>query len=448
MGKYFGTDGFRGAANKNLTAKHAFEIGRFLGSYFKKDNNYKPKIVVGKDTRLSSYMLESAVASGLSSSGADVYLLHVTTTPSVAYVARTENFDCGIMITASHNVYSDNGIKLISSTGDKVGDDLTDLVENYLEKIIPEAEYATDNKIGKLIDYAAGRNRYIGYLISLAAHSYKGKNIGLDAANGSAWMIAKNVFNTLGANTYVINDTPSGENINDNCGSTHIKNLRELVIREKLDAGFAFDGDADRCMAIDENGNIVDGDAMMYILAKYMKSKDILPMNTVVATTMSNSGFVKSLENCGIACETTDVGDRFVRQLMAQKGYMLGGENSGHIIIGKYANTGDGILTAIMIMEVMSETKKSLSSLTEGLIMYPQKTESVRMECPDAALTDEDVLKLENKLNDTLLKEGRMLLRKSGTEPVVRIMAEGISEDITTRAINEMKALFKQKGFI
>ncbi len=448
MGKYFGTDGFRGAANKNLTASHAFEIGRYLGFYFGSGKKDKCRIVVGKDTRLSSYMLESAIASGLAASGADVYLLHVTTTPSVAYVVRTEGFDCGIMITASHNVFSDNGIKIISSSGDKISDDITALVEKYIDGEIDEVPFATDSHIGKLIDYSQGRNRYIGHLISVAAHSYKGMNIGLDCANGSSWMIARSVFNALGANTFVINDTPSGENINKNCGSTSTEQIVALVKEKKLDAGFAFDGDTDRCIAVDEKGNITDGDAMLYILGNYMKDKGILPKNTVVATIMSNGGFIKSLKKKGIDCVLTNVGDRFVSQKMSEEGYMLGGENSGHIIIGKYATTGDGILTAIMLAEVMSESKKPLSALKEELTFYPQLMKSFRVKNVAEAVEDEDVKKLTKELSEGMLKEGRILVRKSGTEPVIRIMAEDESSDNCMKALSLFEELFKRKGHI
>lgn len=448
MGKYFGTDGFRGAANKNLTAAHAFEIGRYLGYYFGNSKTEKCRVVVGKDTRLSSYMLESAIASGLAASGADVYLLHVTTTPSVAYIARTEGFDCGIMITASHNVFTDNGIKLISSSGDKMDDGVITMIEKYLDKETEEVPYATDCNIGKLIDYSQGRNRYIGHLISLAAHSYKGMKIGLDCANGSSWMIARNVFNSLGATTYVINDTPSGENINNNCGSTKIENLVALVKEKKLDAGFAFDGDADRCIAVDENGNVIDGDGMLYLLGVHMKNMGILPQNTVVATIMSNGAFIKALKKKGINCELTDVGDRFVSRRMTDGGFMLGGENSGHIIIGKYANTGDGILTAIMVMEVAMASKKPLSELVSELVFYPQVMESVRVKDLDKAVNDPDVLNLVKNLEADLLSEGRMLLRKSGTEPVVRIMAETAKKEDCKKAISKVKELFERNGHI
>jgi len=448
MGKYFGTDGFRGAANKTLTASHAYEIGRYLGYLFSKGGSVKAKIALGKDTRLSSYMLESAISSGLAASGADVYMLHVITTPGVSYVTRTEGFDCGIMITASHNVFSDNGIKILSSGGEKIDDETEVMIEKYIDGEIQKVPYATDEKIGKLIDYSAGRNRYIGYLISLAAHSYKGMNIGLDCANGSSWMIAGNIFKALGADTIVINNTPDGENINKNCGSTRIEGLVRLVREKRLDAGFAFDGDADRCIAVDEKGNIVDGDGMLYILGKHLKSINALTGDTVVVTTMSNSGFMKSMERENIKCEATEVGDRFIRFRMSEKGYMLGGESSGHIIIGKYANTGDGILTAIMIMEVMMAQKKSLSELTEGLKVYPQLTESVRVKNPSETVADKDILTLLNKLNNETLKEGRLLLRKSGTEPVVRIMAEAEDKKLCEDAISKMRSLMERKGMI
>ena len=448
MGKYFGTDGFRGTANKKLTAEQAFKLGRFLGFYYSDNGKRKPKIVVGKDTRLSSYMIESAISSGLSSSGADVYLLHVITTPGVAYVSRTEDFDLGIMITASHNPFCDNGIKLISSSGDKICDEVIDKAEDYLDGKMPEAPYATDEKIGKLIDYSAGRNRYIGHLISLAAHSSKGMRIGLDCANGSSWMIAKSVFNALGAETFVINDTPSGININKECGSTHIGKLRELVINNNLDAGFAFDGDADRCIAVDEKGNIVDGDGMIYIFSRHMKASGILPNNTAVVTVMSNSGLFNAMEKENIALEITDVGDRFVSRKMIEKGYMLGGENSGHIILGKYANTGDGILTAIMLTEVILSEKKSFSELHSDLTLYPQITENLRVSDMDKIVEDSVVIKTVKEINEGVLKKGRLLLRKSGTEPVIRITAEGETEEIILEGIKRVKDVISERGVI
>ena len=434
--KYFGTDGFRGEVNIDLTAEHAYKIGRFLGWYFgselcKSNNKAGTKIVIGKDTRRSSYMLEYALCSGIIASGGEAYILHVTTTPSVSYVVRTEGFDCGIMITASHNPFYDNGIKLINRYGEKFDDDATRLIEEYIDGNFEnlgingdDLPFAKREKIGKIVDYVSGRNRYVGYLISLASHSYKHLKIGLDCANGAVWSIARAVFEALGAQVYVIGDNPSGTNINENCGSTHIENLCRLVFEKRLDIGFAFDGDSDRCIAVDEKGNVVDGDKMMYILACRLKSRGMLSNNTVVATIMSNSGFVNSLKREDINCELTTVGDRFVYERMQQKDYDLGGEQSGHIILKKYATTGDGLLTAIMLTEELCDKKLALSKLAEPVFLYPQFTKNVRVTDKDAAMTNENVLNAIKQTEEKINGRGRVLLRKSGTEPVVRVMVE------------------------
>lgn len=435
--KYFGTDGFRGEVNVNLTAEHAFKIGRFLGWYFKsplcKTDKAKgrPRIVIGKDTRRSSYMLEYALCSGIISSGGDAYILHVTTTPSVSYVVRTEGFDCGIMITASHNPFYDNGIKVINRYGEKFDDDATALIESYIDGDLKALQIDGDDlpcalrdEIGAIIDYVSGRNRYVGYLISLASHSYKNLKIGLDCANGAAWSIARAVFDALGAQTVIVGDKPDGININEGCGSTHIENLCRLVREQHLDIGFAFDGDSDRCIAVDEKGNVVDGDKMMYILAHRLKSRGMLSHNTVVATIMSNSGFVNSLKDSGIDCELTTVGDRFVYERMQQKDYDLGGEQSGHIILKKYATTGDGVLTAIMIAEEVCDRKTTISKLSEPVFLYPQFTQNVRVADKKAAVTNKAVLQAVKEIEDKIDGKGRVLLRESGTEPVIRVMVE------------------------
>lgn len=440
--KYFGTDGFRGEANVTLTAQHAYKTGRFLGWYFQSDlcktekTNSKPKIVIGKDTRRSSYMLEYALCSGIIASGGDAYILHVTTTPSVSYVTRTDGFDCGIMITASHNPFYDNGIKIINRYGEKFDDETTALIENYIDGDLKslgieneDLPLAKHEKIGAVVDYVAGRNRYIGYLISLASHSYKGLKIGLDCSNGAVWNIAKSVFEALGAQTYVIGNTPDGTNINRDCGSTHIENLCRIVCEKRLDIGFAFDGDADRCIAVDENGNEVNGDKMMYILSERLKSRGMLNKNTVVATVMSNSGFVKSLEKSGFKCELTTVGDRFVYECMQKNGYSLGGEQSGHIILKKYATTGDGLLTAIMITEEICDRKASLSKLAEAVFLYPQYTKNVRVNDKKKIMNDSEVLKAVKAVEEEINGNGRVLLRESGTEPVVRVMIECKGEE-------------------
>lgn len=441
MGKYFGTDGFRGEANVTLTVEHAYKVGRFLGWYFGKDKpDQKAHIVIGKDTRRSSYMFEYALVSGLVASGADAYLLHVTTTPSVSYVARVDSFDCGIMISASHNPYYDNGIKLINSDGEKMSEDVIGEIEKYIDGEI-SIPFANKEHIGKTVDYINGRNRYMGYLIGLAEYSFKGIKVGIDAANGSAWSLAKAVFDALGAHTYVINAEPNGLNINENSGSTHMEALQKLVVDEGLDIGFAFDGDADRCLAVDEKGNILTGDHIIYMYAKHMKARGILKDNTVVCTVMSNFGFLKAMEAEGIDCVVTDVGDKNVYAAMAKNGYRLGGEQSGHIILSKFATTGDGLITAIKLMEVMISSKKSVGSLASGMKEYPQVLINVKVDDKDAAMKNEEVLEEIKKTEKLLGKEGRVLVRKSGTEPVVRVMVEA-KDDGTCREEAEHLADF------
>ncbi|MBE5952487.1 MAG: phosphoglucosamine mutase [Lachnospiraceae bacterium] len=440
--KYFGTDGFRGEANVNLTSMQAYRVGRFLGWYYSSKLSgctkpgYRPRIVIGKDTRRSSYMLEYSIVAGITASGADAYMLHVITTPGVSYVTRKDEFDCGIMITASHNPYYDNGIKVINAYGEKLDDETTALIEAYIDgdlkalgvtgEDLPLAQKA---KIGCIHDYSAGRNRYIGYLISVASSSYKKLRIGLDCANGASWNIANAVFSALGAQTYVIGDEPDGLNVNEGCGSTHTEQLKKLVKEKHLDLGFAFDGDADRCIAVDENGNEVDGDAMIYILGKRMKARGTLNDDTVVTTIMSNSGFVASLEEIGIKCVQTKVGDRFVYECMQENDYSIGGEQSGHIILKKYATTGDGILTALMITEEICDSKTSLAKLAEPIHFYPQYLKNVRVKDKAAVLADKNVLKEMENVEKLINKKGRALLRQSGTEPVIRVMIESETQE-------------------
>ena len=449
MGKYFGTDGFRGEANKNLTAEHAYKIGRFLGWYYgrNKEEGEKCKIVIGKDTRLSSYMFEYALVSGLTASGAEAYLLHVTTTPSVSYVARTEDFDCGIMISASHNPYYDNGIKLINSNGEKMDEETILKIEAYIDCLSGEIPFATRENIGRTVDYAMGRNRYIGYLISLATRSYKNKKVGLDCANGSAWMIAKSVFDALGAKTYVINNEPDGTNINTNCGSTHIEGLQKLVKEKGLDVGFAFDGDADRCLCVDENGNVVNGDMIIYIYGCYLKERGKLAGNKVVTTVMSNFGLYKALDEAGIEYEKTAVGDKYVYENMSANGYRVGGEQSGHIIFRKYATTGDGILTAIKMMEVMLEKKKTLAELAAPVPVYPQVLKNIRVTDKAAAQNDPDVQAAVKAVGEKLGADGRILVRESGTEPVVRVMVEAGEEALCEKYVDEVIDVIVKKGY-
>lgn len=447
MGKYFGTDGFRGEANKTLTSDHAYRIGRFLGWYYQHEN-HKCKIVIGKDTRRSSYMFEYALAGGLTASGADVYLLHVTTTPSVSYVTRTEDFDCGIMISASHNPYFDNGIKLINSNGEKMDEETILKIEDYLDGKVDEVPYAERENIGCTVDYAVGRNRYIGYLISLATRSYREKKVGLDCANGSSWMIAKSVFDALGAKTYVINNQPDGLNINTNCGSTHIEGLQKFVVENGLDVGFAFDGDADRCLCVDEQGNVVDGDGIIYIYGRYLKERGKLLGNKVVTTVMSNFGLYKALDAIDVEYEKTAVGDKYVYENMLQNGYRLGGEQSGHIIFKKYATTGDGILTAIKMMEVMLEKKQPLSELVKPFKVYPQVLKNVRVSDKQTVAEDAEIQKRVSGIAAELGGEGRILLRESGTEPVVRVMVEAMDKDTCERYVDEVVKLIQSKGYV
>lgn len=441
MGKYFGTDGFRGEANVTLTVEHAYKVGRFLGWYFGKDKqDQKAHIVIGKDTRLSSYMFEYSLVAGLVASGADAYLLHVTTTPSVSYIARVDEFDCGIMISASHNPYYDNGIKLINSDGEKMSQDVIDQIEKYLDGEI-EIPFALKDNIGKTVDYVNGRNRYMGYLIGLAEYSFKGFEVGIDAANGSAWALAKAVFDALGAHTYVIHAEPNGLNINEDSGSTHMEALQKLVVDKGLDIGLAFDGDADRCLAVDEHGNILTGDHIIYMYAKYMKSKGTLKDNTVVATVMSNLGFFKALEAEGIDCVVTDVGDKNVYTAMVKDDYRLGGEQSGHIILSKFATTGDGLITAIKLMEVIIASKKSVGTLASGMKEYPQILINVKVADKNAAMENEEVLAEVKKTEELLAGDGRVLVRKSGTEPLVRVMVEA-KDNVTCREMAEHLAEF------
>ncbi|PNV60135.1 phosphoglucosamine mutase [Clostridium sp. chh4-2] len=447
MGKYFGTDGFRGEANVDLTVEHAYKVGRFLGWYYaKKTPDSKCRIVIGKDTRRSSYMFEYSLVAGLTASGADVYLLHVTTTPSVSYVVRTEEFNCGIMISASHNPYYDNGIKVINERGEKLEESVIEEIEKYLDGLTEEIPFAKKDQIGCTVDFAAGRNRYIGYLISIATRSFKNKKVALDCANGSASAIAKNVFDALGAETHVINNEPNGLNINTNCGSTHINVLQQYVKDHGCDIGFAYDGDADRCIAVDENGNVVDGDLILYICGKYMKQQGSLVNNTVVTTIMSNFGLYKAFDREGISYEKTAVGDKYVYENMSQKGNCLGGEQSGHIIFSKNATTGDGILTSLKVMEVVLEKKESLAKLASEVEIFPQVLKNVRVKDKAAAQSDPVVLAEVDKVSEILGDNGRILLRQSGTEPVVRVMVEASSQELCETYVDQVIDVMKAQG--
>lgn len=446
MGKYFGTDGFRGEANVVLTVEHAFKVGRYLGWYFGRE--HKARVVIGKDTRRSSYMYEYALASGLTASGADAYLLHVTTTPSVSYVVRTEDFDCGIMISASHNPFYDNGIKLINRQGHKMEAEVEEEIEAYIDGKIPELPLATKEDIGRTIDYAAGRNRYIGHLISLATRSFKDMKIGLDCSNGSAFSIAKSVYDALGAKTYVINNEPDGVNINTNCGSTHIEVLQQYVKDKNLDVGFAFDGDADRCIAVDGNGNVVDGDLILYACGKYLMEQGRLEGNTIVTTIMSNLGLYKACDKAGINYEQTAVGDKYVYENMQQNGYTLGGEQSGHIIFSKHARTGDGILTSLMLMEVIMEKKQTLEKLCEEVKIYPQLLKNVRVTDKKTARENPAVQKAVEEVAAVLGNDGRILVRESGTEPVIRVMVEASTDEICEKYVDQVVKVLEAEKLV
>ena len=446
MGKYFGTDGFRGEANVVLTVEHAFKVGRFLGWYYGQE--HKARVVIGKDTRRSSYMFEDALSAGLTASGADVYLLHVTTTPSVSYVTRTEDFDCGIMISASHNIFYDNGIKVINAKGHKLEAEVEEKIESYIDGTWGEIPYATRDAIGRTVDYSAGRNRYIGHLIAMATRSFKDKRVGLDCSNGSASSIAKSVFDALGAKTYVINSEPDGTNINRNCGSTHIHVLQEFVKEKKLDVGFAYDGDADRCLAVDENGNEVDGDLILYVCGKYLKEQGRLNNDTIVTTIMSNLGLYKACDKAGIKYEKAAVGDKYVYENMVQNNHCLGGEQSGHIIFSKYATTGDGILTSLLLMEVMLEKKQTLAKLTEEVKIYPQLLKNVRVSDKKTARENAEVIKAVEAVTEALGNDGRILVRESGTEPVIRVMVEASTDELCEKYVNQVVEVMHQQGLI
>ena len=444
MGKYFGTDGFRGEANCDLTVDHAFKIGRYVGNYYSSED-HRAQVVIGKDTRRSSYMFEHALCAGLTASGADAFLLHVTTTPSVSYITRADDFDCGIMITASHNPYQDNGIKLLNSQGEKMEEEMLAGLEEYLDSN-EQLPYAYRDRIGSVVDYAAGRNRYIGYLISLATRSYKNYRIGLDCANGSSWQMAKSIFDALGADTFVIGNTPDGLNVNIDCGSTHIGNLKKMVKENHLDVGFAFDGDADRCIAVDEHGNEVNGDHIMYACAKYMHDHGTLGDSKVVTTIMSNMGLYKALDELGIGYEKTKVGDKYVAENMREYGHLIGGEQSGHIIFGQLASTGDGLMTAIKLMEVITETKQPLSALAAPMVMYPQVLKNVVVTDKEETMKCKEVVDAIAKVEEDLGDDGRVVTRPSGTEPLLRVMVEATSHELCEAKVDEIIAAMDKAG--
>ncbi len=447
MGKYFGTDGFRGEANKTLNFDHAIKIGRFLGWYYGARIDKKARVLIGKDTRRSSYMFEYALCTGLMASGADAYIMHVTTTPSVSYITRVDDFDCGIMISASHNPFYDNGIKIVNSHGEKMDEETLLRIEAYIDGEL-DVPLAEREEIGRTVDYVSGRNRYVGYLISMSKYSFKDVKVGLDCANGASWQIAKGVFDALGAKTYVMNDNPDGYNINTNCGSTHIEHLQKFVVDNRLDIGFAYDGDADRCLCVDEKGNVITGDHILYIYSRYMKERGKLLNNKVVTTVMSNFGLYKALDAIGIEYDKTKVGDKYVYENMVQTGNRIGGEQSGHIIFTKYATTGDGILTSLKLMEVMLAKKKPMSELAAPVVFYPQVLKNVRVKSKPDAQNDPDVQAAVKAVEEALGDEGRILVRESGTEPVIRVMVEATSDEICEKYVNQVIRVIKSKGHI
>ena len=447
MGKYFGTDGFRGEANKGLNYEHAIKIGRFLGWYYGERLGRKAKVVIGKDTRRSSYMFEYALCTGLMASGADAYIMHVTTTPSVSYIARVDDFDCGIMISASHNPYYDNGIKIVNNNGEKMDEETLLEIEAYIDGKT-EVPMAEREHIGRTVDYVAGRNRYIGYLMTIPTRAFNGYKVGLDCANGASWNIARAVYEALGAKVYVINNTPDGVNINKNCGSTHMEALQKYVVDNGLNVGFAYDGDADRCLCVDEKGRVVNGDHVMFLCGKYLKEEGLLDGNTIVTTIMSNMGLYKACEAIGIRTEKTAVGDKYVAENMMANGYILGGEQSGHIIFGKYATTGDGILTSLMVMMTMLDKKMPLSMLADEMKMYPQCLKNVRVKNKRDAQNDPDVQAAVKAAADALGDSGRILVRESGTEPKIRVMVEAESDEVCEKYVDSVIEVIKAKGHI
>ena len=459
MGRYFGLDGFRGEVNVTLTAEHAFQIGRFLGWYYCKCRRRSgvegpARIIIGKDTRRSSYMLEANLIGGLVASGADAYSLHVAPISAVSYIVRTDKFDCGIMVSASHNPYYDNGIKLFGSTGEKLDDETIGLLEDYLDGKLnafgrdwQELPLAQRNRIGRSVDYVAGRNRYIGYLISLGLYSFQGLKVGLDCANGSSWITAKAVFDALGAKTYVINAEPNGYNINENAGSSHVEILQRFVLENHLDVGFAYDGDADRCICVDERGGIVTGDHILYICGAYMKEKGLLKNNTIVTTVMSNAGLYRALDDLEIQYVRTPVGDRHVYEYMHSHGCSLGGEQNGHILFSRYGTCGDGILTSLKIMDIMMDTGNPLSKLHEKFDFYPQITRSIRVSDKNAAVSDPEVQQIVSSIEGQLSGTGRILIRASQTEPMVRVMVEAPKEQLCQDYISKVLWKIRENGY-
>lgn len=445
--KYFGTDGFRGEANVVLTVEHAYKVGRFLGYYFKKEEQ-PTRVVIGMDTRLSGGMFEAALTSGLTASGADVYQLHVTTTPSVSYLVRQEGFDCGIMISASHNPYYDNGIKVINAKGHKLEPEIEEQIEQYIDGERDELPLAKKEKIGRCYDYSQGKTAYMEYLKSLAKEPFDGKTVALDLSNGSASVMAKEIFESLGAQVIVRHAEPNGTNINRDCGSTHIETLQALMYDTGADIGFAYDGDADRCLAVDDEGKVIDGDHILYLCGKYLKKQGKLNKDTVVTTVMSNMGLYRAFDKLGIHYEQTAVGDKYVCENMMENDYSIGGEQSGHIIFKEHAVTGDGILTSLMIMEAWLSEKTPLSHLTEELVIYPQLLVNVKVKDKVAAREDADVQREAEEVSANLGDAGRLLLRESGTEPLVRVMVEAETDELCKENVNRIVQVLKDKGHV
>lgn len=431
MGKYFGTDGVRGIANKELTPELAFKLGRcggyVLTMHHKEED--KPLVLVGRDTRISGQMLEHALISGLVSVGIEVFQLGVISTPAVAYLTRTQNAAAGVMISASHNPAKDNGIKFFGSDGFKLSDEEEAEIETLLDSEIDDLPRPSVDGLGSVEEFPEGLLKYTQFLTQTIPSDLSGLKICVDAANGATSPIVSRVFADLETDFYTMGDQPNGININDQVGSTHPEKLAEMVVEKKADCGIAYDGDGDRCIAVDEKGNIIDGDKIMYICGKYLSSKDKLNDNTIVSTVMSNLGFYKALEKLDLNSVQTKVGDRYVVEAMKENNYNLGGEQSGHIIFLDYNTTGDGILSSIQLLNVMKQTGKKLSELASEITEYPQKLVNIQVKNKKEALENQNIQEAIKEVEDEMQGDGRVLVRPSGTEPLIRVMAEAPTEE-------------------
>ncbi|MCM3716088.1 phosphoglucosamine mutase [Halalkalibacter oceani] len=441
MGNYFGTDGVRGVANTELTPELAFKLGR-MGGYVLTKHTEKPRVIIGRDTRISGEMLESALIAGLLSIGAEVMRLGVISTPGVAFLTKALSANAGVMISASHNPVPDNGIKFFGPDGFKLLDEQEQEIERYLDSE-DELPRPTGGALGQVSDYYEGGQKYLQFLKQTVQEDFSGIHIALDCAHGSASSLAPHLFADLEADISTMGTAPNGVNINDGCGSTHPEALSTFVLERGAQIGLAFDGDADRLIAVDEKGQIVDGDKIMFICAKYMKEQGWLKHGTVVSTVMSNLGFYKALEEEGIIAKQTAVGDRYVMEEMRKGGYNLGGEQSGHIIFLDHITTGDGLLSALQLVNIMKMTNKPLSELAAQMQTYPQKLVNIRVSDKHAVSENEAVKAAIDKVEDDMNGEGRVLVRPSGTEPLVRVMVEAQSEELCDRYVDEIATVVK-----